>query len=278
MDTAQLLKCETVFHWMAFFSYVFSSVFFIHAVAFETPKAQKIGFWLALIGLVPHSVALGVRWYAVGHGPYLLKLESFSSLAYGAVFMFLLSSYKAHKLRSVGFVVLPCCVLSMAIGFLSESRVAEPPPSFQGLWFIIHTTSIIFAMGAFLISLGAAILFLLKKRGREGKLYEITPTPEILDTYSYKFAGFGFLFWAIMVASGALWADESWGRYWAWDPIETWSLITWLLFGLYLHLRRFYRWKGTKAAWLMIICFVFAIITLFFTPLVMKTIHSEFLL
>lgn len=278
METFQLLKYEMILHWIAVSFYVVSTVFFVRHVAFNKEKSLSAGLWLALIGLIPHSIALGVRWYAVGHGPYLEKMEAFSSLAYGAVVMFLVFSYKAPKLKSIGFMILPCCLLIMGVGFFSKGGIAKPPPTFHGVWFIIHTASIVPAVGAFLIALVTAILYLLKKKNREGEFYRKLPSMEVIDTYSYKFAGFGFIFWAIMVASGAIWAEQSWGRYWGWDPIETWSLITLLLLGLYMHLRRFFGWHGEKAAWLMIVCFLFSIITLFVIPFVMTTVHSEFLL
>ena len=104
------------------------------------------------------------------------------------------------------------------------------------------------------------------------------PSLEALDAYSYKYAGFGFISWTIMVVSGALWAEQSWGRYWGWDPIETWSLITLLLFGIYLHLRRFFKWQGEKAAWFIVICVAFAMATLFVIPFVMTTVHSQYFL
>jgi ABC-type transport system involved in cytochrome c biogenesis permease subunit len=126
-----------------------------------------------------------------------------------------------------------------------------------------------------LIALGSSIFYLLKERKGESGFYQKLPALDVLDTYSYKFSGFGFVFWTITVVAGALWANEAWGRYWGWDPIETWSLITWLLFGVYLHLRRFFRLQGKKAAWLMILCFIFSIITLFIIPFVVDTIHTE---
>lgn len=278
METIQLLKYEVIFHWIAVSFYVVSTVFFVYCVTFQKEKNLNVGLWLALIGLIPHSIAIGVRWYAVGHGPYLQKMESFSAIVWVSMVMFLVFSYRVPKLKTIGFVVLPCSLLMMTIGLFSSRGIQKPPPTFQGVWFIIHTISILPAAGAILIAVGTAIFYLLKKKKGEAEFYEKLPPLEVLDNYSYKLAGFGFIFWGIMVASGAFWADESWGRYWGWDPIETWSLITWLLFGLYLHLRRFFGWQGEKAAWLMIACFLFSIVTLFVVPFVMGTIHSEFLL
>lgn len=278
MEPIQLLKYEVTLHWMAVSFYVVSTVFFVYCIAFQKEKSLNVGLWLALIGLVPHAMALGLRWYAVGHGPYLQKMETFSSIVWVVIVMFLVFSYKVPKLKGIGFVILPCCLLMMTIGLFSNPEIKKLPPTFRGVWFIIHIISSDLAAGAILIALGTAIFYLLKKKKGEAEFYKKLPSLEVLDTYSYKFAGFGFISWGIMVASGALWADQSWGRYWAWDPIETWSLITWLLFGIYLHLRRFFKWQGNRAAWLMVVCVIFSILTLFVIPFVMATIHSEYLL
>ncbi|MCJ7617083.1 MAG: cytochrome c biogenesis protein CcsA [Desulfobacterales bacterium] len=278
MELTELLKYEVIFHWIALFFYMSSTVFFVWCVVFKREKILNIGSWVALIGLIPHSVALGVRWYAVGHGPYLQKAESLSSIAWVALVMFMAFSYKVPKLKSIGFVVLPCCLLMTGIGLFYNPEIHNVPPSFCGIWFIIHIISSDLAAGAILIAVGAAVLYLLKKKKGEAEFYRKLPSLELLDAYSCKFAGFGFILWGVMVASGALWADESWGRYWGWDPIETWSLITWLLFGIYLHLRKFFKWRGSRAAWLIIVCFIFSIATLFVIPFVMTTIHAEYLL
>jgi len=278
METIQLLKYELILHWITLSFYAVSMVFFVYCVALRREKGLNVGLWLALMGLIIHSIALGVRWYAVGHGPYLQKMEGLSSFAWVAMVTFLVFSYKIPKLKGIGFVALPCCFLMMTVGLFSNPGIAKLPPTFRGVWFVIHIISSDLAVGAILIALGTAIFYLLKKRKGKDEFYRKLPSLEVLDTYSYKFAGFGFISWTIMVASGALWADESWGRYWGWDPIETWSLITWLLFGIYLHLRRFFEWQGEKAAWLMVVCVIFSVITLFVIPFVMTTVHSEYFL
>ncbi|HUV50330.1 MAG TPA: cytochrome c biogenesis protein CcsA [Anaerolineae bacterium] len=301
METIQLLKYEVIFHWIALFFYLFSTIFFVRHVVFKNEKSLNVGLWLALIGLIPHTIALGIRWYAVGHGPYLQQMESFSSTVWVSMVIFLVCVYKVPRLKSLGFVILPCCLAMMILGIISNpwvsdqlaqtldhgrlekgiyarSGVAKVPPTFCGIWFVIHITFTIVAVGAILISLSTAIFYLLKKKKGENEFYNKLPSLEALDAYSYKYAGFGFISWTIMVVSGSLWAEQSWGRYWGWDPIETWSLITLLLFGIYLHLRRFFKWQGEKAAWFIVVCIAFAIATLFIIPFVMTTVHSQYFL
>jgi len=303
MEITELLKYEVIFHWIALIFYLFSFIFFVGSMTSGRERGAKVALWLLVAGLLAHTVALGVRWYAVGHGPYLKKSESFSAIAWTVLLMFLFLSNKVPRLRGIGIVVLPFCLLLMSLALVSNQwlsdflrqvleqgtmgagkdsfpkrEILRPPPTFHGVWFVTHITSTVISLGTILISLGTAVLFLLKTRKSEKEFYRRLPSLDVIDAYSYQFAGLGFIFWTIMIVTGAIWAEQAWGRYWGWDVMEIWSLITWLLLGIYLHLRRFFRWGGMKAAWFMIFCFFLSIMTIFALPFVAKTIHSEYLL
>lgn len=278
MDRMELLRYEFMAHWAAVVMYILSTVAFSYATFFQREEKLTWGIRLAILGLIPHSFALGLRWYVSGHGPYLTQYEGFSSIVWVIVAMFLFLSYTTPKLRVLGFIMMPSGFLMMASGILKTPGIERLPATFHSIWLVLHITFTKLALGAMLVALGSAILLLLKEKRAEVKFYKRLPDIEVLDTYSYKFAGFGFVFWSITIVAGALWADQAWGRYWGWDPIETWSLITWILFGIYLHLRRFFKWHGRRAAWVIIVCFVFSIITLFVIPFVVDTIHTEIFL
>lgn len=277
MLPSQFLMFEVIVHWLAAALYLLAGIFFVRGLSSEKPKRLTIGRWLALLGLLLHTVALGFQWYARGHGPYLRLDESLSALAWGAMGMFLFFNHKALWQKSLGAILAPCAFLLMLARVFATSEPGSPPATFTGIWFIMHVISIIPAMGAFLIALSAAVLYLLKKRGQGGFRSRL-PSFEVLDACVYKYAGFAFILWGFMIVAGSFWAEQSWGRYWGWDPIETWSFITWLLLGLLLHLQRFFNWQGERAAWAMMACFVFSILTLFLLPLVLGSVHADYLI
>lgn len=277
MVPTQFLMPEVIAHWLAAAFYLLSGIFYVHGLVGGKPKSLTTALWLALFGLLPHTVALGLQWYARGHGPYLRLDESLSALAWGGMGMFLLFNQKAPRLKSFGLIVVPCVFLLMLARVFATSAPGSPPATFTGIWFIIHVISIVPAMGAFLIALSAAVLYLLKKR-RHGEFQSRLPSLEVLDACNYKYAGFAFILWGIMIIAGAFWAEQSWGRYWGWDPIETWSFVTWLLLGLLLHLQRFFSWQGERAAWAMIACFAVSVLTLFLLPFVLGSIHADYLI
>ena len=303
MDIVELLRYEVVFHWIALILYFFASIVLVDSMMSKREKGATIAIWLVVAGLIVHAAAIGVRWYAVEHGPYLKKSETLSALVWMSLMIFLLVGNRVPRLKGVGIVVLPFCVILMALALMTNQwltdflrqvlehgslaatkesfpkrEILRPPPTFHGVWFVTHITSTVLSLGTILISLSASVLYLIKAKKSETEFSRKLPTLEIVDAYSYKFAGMGFIFWTVMLVTGAIWAEQAWGRYWGWDAMETWALITWLLLGIYLHLRRFFRWNGVKAAWLMIFCFIVSLMTNFALPFMLKTIHTEYLM
>ncbi len=276
MDKLELLKYEVISHWIAVGFYILSTVFFAYSISFKKENAIKNGYFFALGGLIPHSVALGLRWGMAGHGPYMAKYEVLSSNAWITVLMFLFIAWKVKKIRAAGVVVIPLSFLMMTFGLFTNPQLRDLPPALHGVWLVIHILFNKLAVGAILISLGTAILFLLKRNNDNREFYQKLPSIDVLDAYSYKFVGFGFIFWSITVVAGSIWANEAWGRYWGWDPIETWSLITWLLYGLFLHLRNFFKLNGARSAWMLVACFIVSVITIFIIPFVIETLHSSY--
>lgn len=276
MDALASLKAATILHWAAVAFYSASAVAYTVHATFDRERAADWGGRLALAGLLPHAAALAVRWVAAGHGPYMSRGEVLSSNAWVAVAIFLVAARRLSRLRAAGLVVMPFGLLATAVAVLLDPRIRRLPPSLHGVWLVFHILFAKLAAGGVLLALGAGALYLVKERRPEADFSRRLPPPEVLDAYSRRFASFGFVFWSVMIAAGAIWANESWGRYWSWDPIETWSFVTWLALGAYLHLRRFHGWRGRRAAVLLAFCFALSLGTLLVVPIVVKTLHGEY--
>jgi len=272
----ELLQWEVILHWAAVVLYVAAGVVFSIVTIFGKDRLYPWAVSLSVAGLVPHSAAILIRWMVAGHGPYMLRYEVLSSNAWVFIVMFLAFAARNRKIRFAGMIVLPYAFLTMTYGLFSNPAIKRLPPSLQSIWLVLHVTFYKLAVGAILISLAAAIFYLVKERRGEVGLLIRVPSLDALDYYSHRFATFGFTFWSIGIISGSLWAHQSWGRYWGWDPIETWSFITWLFYGFYLHMRFFFRWTGKKAAWLVIGCFLLSFTTAFIIPFVARSVHSSY--
>ncbi len=135
--------------------------------------------------------------------------------------------------------------------------VAPLVPALHSVWFIIHIVAAAISGAAFNIGGVLSILYLVKqraeRRGRGGGYLQRLPDLRRLDLLAYRFLAFAFPLWTFTVAAGAIWAEYAWGRYWGWDPKETWALVTWVIYACYLHARSTAGWRGSRAAVIAII-------------------------
>jgi cytochrome c-type biogenesis protein CcsB len=267
---------EVTLHWVAVGFYMVALTLFANAVLFGHPERNRWAIAATAAGLVPHAAAIVLRWAAVGHGPYMLKYEVLSSNSWIAIVAMLLFLWRRPTWSVMALVVMPLAILGLAIGLFSNAEMKSIPPSLRSMWLVFHIVFAKLSAAAFLLSLAAAVIQILRHRGVEGRWLDRAPSSEVLDAYTVRFVGFGFLFWTVTIAAGAIWANQSWGRYWGWDAIETWSLISWLAYGIFLHARMFFRLGPVGTAWASVSAFVVFILALLILPFVMPSLHSAY--
>ncbi len=271
-----LFALETTLHWVAVGVYIAGTVLFAYASLFERRTKLSRALWVSAAGLLPHSAALLTRWIVAGHGPYMLKYEVLSSNAWIVIVMTLLFIRRRPNWGLVALLVLPAAILMMALGLFNNPEARNLPPTLRSVWLVFHVLFTKFAVGAFLISAASAIVLLGKLGNTYGRLFNRLPDGEVIEAYMVRFVGFGFVFWSITIVAGAIWANQSWGRYWGWDPIEMWSLVTWLCYGILLHTRLFFRLKARLTAWGTVGCFFVSVLTAFIFPFLIPSLHSAY--
>ena len=180
-----------------------------------------------------------MRWIATEHGPYITMYEVLSKYAWFSVVVFLLAQYKYEKIKVAGFLVMPAVLLIMGAGSTYSRDIQLIPASLRSYWLIAHVTFANLAFGSLLVATGIAALYILKERNSmkkepESPFYKKLPELKVMDELMYQFVAAGILFLSIMIGTGAIWANQTWGRYWGWDPTETWSLIVWFMYGICL--------------------------------------------
>ncbi len=274
MDNVNALY--TGLSWLAVFLYVLATIANVAGVLFRKDKPEVFSYRLAIGGLLPHSIAIAYWWRIVGHGPYMAPSEVLASDAWIVMVLFLLFTRLYPRVRPASIVVFPATFLMQALGLFYNPGIRSLPPTFRGIWLIFHIGFYKIALATIIIASAFSLFFILKKRSTAQWLQRL-PEPAAIDIYAYRFAGFGFIFWAIAMLAGSIWAYQSWGRFWGWDPVETWSLVTWIVFGIYLHLRRFFGWQGERASWLYLGCLVLSLLALFYTSHLNTSIHMEYL-
>jgi cytochrome c-type biogenesis protein CcsB len=266
--------------------YALSSIIYIISFVFKKEEKIKFATGMAIAGLLFHSISIALRWVETGHGPYISMYEVLSKYAWFCIIIFLFAQYKYSKLKVAGFIVMPVSLLIMAVGSTYSRDIQMIPASLRSYWLIAHVGFSSLAFGSLLVAVGIAVLYLLKEKnmrtGRPGSekmasFYEKLPDIKVMDDLMYRFVASGFLFLAIMIGSGAVWANQTWGRYWGWDPIETWSLIVWFTYGICLHLRMNAGWTGKRIAWVIIFSIFVLAFSLFGVGIVYSGLHTDYI-
>lgn len=263
---SQILSVITFVYFGAFVCYLLMMVMGREALG-------KLGTALSLLGFLGESVALGMRWIAsyrmgIGHAPLSNLYESLIFFAWTLLLLYLLVEWRT-KNRSAGAFVLPLAFLALAYASFSpgiSDQIQPLIPALKSNWLISHVITCFFGYAAFALSFGLSLMYLVKRggKGREGGLFKrLLPKTEILDDLNYQMVVIGFLMLTLGIITGAVWAHSAWGSYWSWDPKETWSLITWLLYAAVIHSRLMRGWRGRRIAFLCLIGFSCVLFTYF---------------
>lgn len=214
---------------------------------------------LTILSLVLVTLTIVFRAIQTGHGPFSSMYEFALAFAWGIIIMGIIFEwvYKTAIVRNVGLIVALLLLIFSAATYVKPSPLV--PALQQSTLLSIHVASAVVAYGIFTIGFGAAIFVLIQSRRNSPWL----PDKEIFDIISYRSVVIGFPFLTLTIVLGAVWADIAWGRYWSWDPKETASLVTWLIYAAYVHARVMRGWKGAKAAILLIVGFAAVLLTFF---------------
>jgi cytochrome c-type biogenesis protein CcsB len=211
---------------------------------------------LSILGAAAHVVAVVARGLAVHRAPWGNMYEFITALTCIAAmfFIYVMVRYRAWTL---GVFVMGAVVLALGLAeTLIYTKAGPLVPALQSYWLSIHVTAMTLATGIFFVAAVLGILYIVADRyraraaGKAGPVNGLIariPSADELDKLTYRTVIFGFPVWTFGVIAGAIWADQAWGRYWGWDPVETWAFITWVLYAAYLHARATAGWRGMRA-------------------------------
>jgi len=282
MDSIQLFNLVTV-------AYFVSMVLFVTYLATRNHKIALGANFVAYLGLLAHTAAIGLRWYesyqipgGVGHAPLSNLYESVVFFAWTIILIYSLIDLK-YKQPSVGAFVVPFAFLSMTWAQLNLNDAIEPlVPALQSNWLTYHVITCFLGYAAFAVACAVSIMYLIKAGKEEknpesspaGGIVGMFPSTKILDDLNYKSIMIGFPLLSLGIITGAAWANYAWGTYWSWDPKETWSLIVWFIYAAFLHARFTRGWAGKRAAILSIVGFLATIFCYLGVNLVLSGLHS----
>lgn len=274
MSSEQFLSIENGLFTTVMVLYLAAMVLYFVFFAIKNEKPGKVAGWIMAIGFVLHTAALITRGIGAGRLPLTNQYEFATSFAWGICLCYLVFLWK-YKFQALGAFVTPVIFLLIGYAAMQSKEVRELMPALRSNWLGIHVSTAIISYGAFGVSFAVSLMFLLREKMKGHDFWEKhIPEAQKLDIISYRAVSLGFLFLTFVMISGAIWAERAWGSYWSWDPKETWSLITWIIYALYLHLRISKGWKGKSAAMFAAIGFICVIFTYIGVNTLIPGIHS----
>jgi cytochrome c-type biogenesis protein CcsB len=223
------------------------------------PFIGFLGTGALVAGFLAHTAALLLRWraaYAIGydHPPLTGFYESLIFFAWAIILLYILMEWRTRT-RIFGLFVVPVAFLCLAFASLSpdmNTRIQPLIPALQSNWLTCHVLTCFMGYAAFTTAFGTGILFLIGDFGKSGagtaKFLTLIPRADLLEELIYKSVLLGFILLTLGIFTGSVWAHYAWGSYWSWDPKETWSLITWLIYAVLLHGRYAQGWRGRRLA------------------------------
>jgi len=271
--------------------YLLVAVLLLMSELWSSDRLKNAGRIMLWLGLGIHTGALIGRWaesyhLALGHSPsaaladklQLLMIQAPLSNFYESLIFFSwclpalgLLAFRRYLKGYLGALVALLSTLLLAYAsFGVDSRINPLMPALKSNWLLIHVVTAFLGYAAFALACGTALLYLWQDRRPRPSL----PPLPLLDSLIYRTTVLGFFLLTVGIATGAVWAETAWGRYWSWDPKETWSLITWFIYAALLHARHLKGWHGRRIAWLAVLGFMAVLFTYFGVSFLLTGLHS----
>jgi cytochrome c-type biogenesis protein CcsB len=255
-----------ILFWACLVIYALTVAVQIYGQVFGKARWSAAAPYGVTLGLVLHTVLVAWRWIATGHVP---TIGNFENALVGGWFIVVMTLWASWKQR---YPLLAAATLPFALLILGGSAFSDTGPrpmvaALQSFWLYIHIFFAWLAYGAYTVACGAGVVYLVRSgRSRPAPPEVLTRIEELM----VRSTVFGFITDAIMIAAGSIWAKNLWGSYWSWDPVETWSLLSWLVYGVALHLRFTIRWGGRRLAWLLVFAIIGVLVSFWGVNLVME--------
>ncbi|MBR4578371.1 MAG: cytochrome c biogenesis protein CcsA [Oscillospiraceae bacterium] len=254
---------------VVFGTYFLAVIAQFSATAFKKEKLARIAWWLFLAAFALHSLFLVLRGVIARRLPLSNQFEFACAFAWGIALLLIVLRDKT-KADWLSAAAMPAALLVLTYAALQPREITELMPALRSAWFGIHIGSAVFSYSAFVLAGCAGLRYI-----RGGKTVDPDDRKQRQTDYLiYRLVGFGFLFLTVVILSGAIWAEQAWSAFWTWDPKETWALITWIIYAVYLHLRLRRKMDPAVLAWYVIIAVPVVLFTFAGVNTLLPGLHS----
>ena len=245
----------------------------VGAAALPNLNHERIILALLIAGVVLLALSLGVRWERFGHGPFVNLYELLISQLFSLGLVYVIVYWRAPSLRSSAVVVMPLIWILGTWVLLIEPADSRLPPTYTNNWLWAHVGFGKLFLSFCLVAAGLAGVILLRTLPvLKGAFTHMSDA--VLDHMAWRFMMLALVFDSLMLIAGAVWAQDAWGRYWAWDALETSSFLTWLSIGAGIHARVAFNIPIRIGALAILAIFGLAFVTYFGTPYYSEAAHK----
>ncbi|NWF94244.1 MAG: c-type cytochrome biogenesis protein CcsB [Syntrophaceae bacterium] len=264
------LKLASLFYFVGTFAYLAYLILLRESVSKWAATAVSIGF-------ASHTLALITRYAEAGHTPVTNLHESLSFFAWMIIGVLLIVNLR-YRVKVLGSFLAPIGLVLMLFALALPKEILPLAPVLRSFWHPFHVIFAFLGNAVFTLTFCCGVMYLIQehqlKSKRLGAIAKRLPPLKVLDDLNYKSLTFGFPLLTLGIITGAIWANYAWGRYWDWDPKETWSLITWFFYAALLHQRLTVGWRGRKAAIMAIVGFLSVLFTFLGVNLLLSGLHT----
>jgi len=272
-----LSPVEYAAFWTTVFAYALGTALSLSGIVFNRERWLTAAGAVCTGGLFAHLVAIGARIDYTGHLPVASRYENVLTGSAVVMLFSLITILRRRSLKPMVVFVAPFALLMLGYALLEQPRYTTMSLVLDNLWMFIHIFFAWLAYGAYSVAAALGVVYLLRSRANAENLPPLLqrlPEPPVLDDLIFRSIIFGFIGHVVMITTGAIWARDLWGNYWNWDPVETWSLLSVLLYGLWIHLRVGLHWRGRRMAWLAVAALLTVVVAFWGTSMFGGTSHS----
>ncbi len=281
-----MIRAESILFLAALALHFVTMLLWFFYVAVKKPALSKLAIYAQSFTILIHTAAIVVRGIAMARLPMANQYEFSTAFSWALSLVSLIFILK-FNFPVLGAFASPVTLLLAAYAGLNKlnelkviaangaDSIKNLMPALRSSWLGIHVSTVIIAYGAFGVSFVLSIMFLLRDKMKENGFWDLhIPKKEKLDTISYRCVSLGMMFLTVTIGFGGIWAENAWGSYWTWDPKETWALVTWVIYLVYLHLRIRKGWSGRTAAIFGVVGFVCVLFTYIGVNTLLPGLHS----
>ena len=281
-----MIRAESILFVVTLALHFVTMLLYFFYVAVKKPALSKLAIRMQCFTILVHTAAIILRGIAMARLPMANQYEFSTAFSWALALVSLIFILK-FNFPVLGAFASPVTLLLAAYAGLNKlnelkviaangaDSIKNLMPALRSSWLGIHVSTVIVAYGAFGVSFVLSIMFLLRDRMKANGFWDAhIPKREKLDTISYRCVSLGMMFLTVTIGFGGIWAENAWGSYWTWDPKETWALITWVIYLVYLHLRIRKGWNGRTAAIFGVVGFVCVLFTYIGVNTLLPGLHS----